>query len=71
MTERPWLGHYDEGVPHTIEYPEITLFELLERSANDFPETTCTIFKGARISYQEMNAICDRLAAGSIRDWRD
>jgi len=64
MIERPWLGHYDEGVPQTIEYPEITLFELLERSANEFPDTTCTIFKGARISYQEMDSICDRLAAG-------
>jgi hypothetical protein len=28
MEERPWLKHYDDGVPKTIEYPKITLFDL-------------------------------------------
>ena len=25
MSERPWLERYDEGVPKTIDYPEIPL----------------------------------------------
>ena len=64
MSEKPWLKHYDEGVPETIDYPEIPCFSLLEHSAKRFPNQTCTIFKGAEITYKEMNDITDRLAAG-------
>jgi long-chain acyl-CoA synthetase len=64
MDERPWLKQYDKGVPATLEYPPIPLFYFLEQAAREYPETSCTIFKGARISYKEMNALSDRLAAG-------
>ncbi len=64
MEDRPWLAYYDEGVPHHIDYPEVPLTFLLEESARKYPESPCTIFKGARITYREMNEICDRLAAG-------
>jgi long-chain acyl-CoA synthetase len=64
MDDRPWLKHYDEGVPHSIEYPEVPLFYFLENAAKKYPNATCTIFKGAKISYREMDAITDRLAAG-------
>jgi long-chain acyl-CoA synthetase len=62
--ERPWLNSYDEGVPAEIEYPEIPCFELLEKSADKYPDKVCTIFKGAEITYREMNELTDRLAAG-------
>lgn len=64
MSDRPWLENYDEGVPQTIEYPEVPLFYFLEESARKYPDSPCTIFKGAKISYHEMNELSDRLAAG-------
>lgn len=64
MDDRPWHKSYDKGVPHKIDYPDIALFELLEEAARKYPESPCTIFKGAKISYTEMNEITDRLAAG-------
>ena len=64
MNEQPWFKQYDEGVPQTIDYPESTLIQLFEDSAEKYPDSTCTIFKGAKISYREMNSITDRLAAG-------
>jgi long-chain acyl-CoA synthetase len=64
MDEQVWLKRYDEGVPHHIDYPEVPLFYYLEENARRFPEAPCTIFKGAKISYQEMNSITDQLAAG-------
>ena len=63
MNDRPWLNCYDEGVPHHIDYPEVPLFYFLEEAARKHPTTPCTIFKGAQISYREMNEITDRLAA--------
>jgi len=64
MDEQVWLKRYDEGVPHHIDYPEVSLYYYLEENARQFPEAPCTIFKGAKISYQEMNSITDQLAAG-------
>lgn len=26
----PWLKHYDPDVPHTIDYPHVPLYRLLE-----------------------------------------
>ncbi len=64
MEGRPWLKHYGEGVPHTINYPEVPLFHFLEEAARRYPANPCTIFKGAVITYREMNDLVDRLAAG-------
>lgn len=64
MDDRVWFKRYDEGVPHHIDYPEVPLFFYLEENAKKFPEAPCTIFKGAKVSYHEMNSITDQLAAG-------
>jgi long-chain acyl-CoA synthetase len=64
MKERPWLKHYDPGVPHSIDYPSVPLFYFLEESARKYPDKPCTLFKGATITYAEMDALTDRLAAG-------
>jgi long-chain acyl-CoA synthetase len=64
MGEKPWLKHYDDGVPAHIDYPEVPLFYFLEESARKYPDKPCSIFKGASISYREMNQLTDRLAAG-------
>jgi long-chain acyl-CoA synthetase len=64
MEERPWLKLYDKGVPQHIDYPVIPLFGLLEESARKYPDSPCTIFKGAVITYREMDQITDQLAAG-------
>jgi long-chain acyl-CoA synthetase len=64
MDEKIWLKRYDEGVPHQIDYPPIALFQLLEEAAQKYPDSPCTIFKGATVTYPEMNELTDKLAAG-------
>ncbi len=63
MDAHPWLAHYDKGVPQTIKYPSVPIFNFLEESAKKYPDQPCTIFKGAAISFKEMNAITDQVAA--------
>jgi hypothetical protein len=31
--ERPWLKHYDEGIPATLDYPDAPLDQLLANAA--------------------------------------
>jgi len=60
---RPWLEHYDAGVPHHLDYPAIPLYRLLDDSAGQQPGRPCTIFFGKRMSYGAIKEASDRLAA--------
>ena len=42
--ERPWLRHYEAGVPHEIAVPEATLPELLDRTAARVPSKVAIRF---------------------------
>ena len=66
MNDRPWIAHYDKGVPASIDYPKVPLFHFLDESARKYPDRACTIFKGAVITFKEMNEITDRLAAALV-----
>jgi long-chain acyl-CoA synthetase len=64
MEVQPWINHYDKGVPYHIDYPTISLVGMLEQAAQKYPKSPCTIFKGAVITYQEMDSLTNQLAAG-------
>ncbi|NTW12435.1 MAG: long-chain fatty acid--CoA ligase [Anaerolineales bacterium] len=66
MNDKPWLARYDKGVPQSFDIPLVPLFHFLEESARKYPDRACTIFKGAVISYREMNALSDSIAAALV-----
>src|SRR4030067_1123253 len=66
MQDRPWLQHYDPGVPHHIEVPPIPLHAFLQQAAQRFPDRPCAIFKGHAVTYREMDALTDHLAAALV-----
>jgi len=64
---RPWIRHYDKGVPHTLEpYPEHTLVDVVRRRAIESPDQQALLFKGSVISIgtleQESNALAEALS---------
>ena len=59
---KPWLKFYPEGVPHSIDYPELPLFHFLEKSTKEYPHNIAIIFFGKKITYQELNDAADRFA---------
>jgi long-chain acyl-CoA synthetase len=36
--DRPWIRHYQPGVPATVDYPDTTLPDLLDQAAEKFPD---------------------------------
>ncbi len=60
--EKPWLKFYDEGVPHSLEYPEMTVPDLLRESAQRFPDRVATIFFGGRLTYSQLQEQVNRFA---------
>jgi long-chain acyl-CoA synthetase len=60
--KRPWLKFYDEDVPHTLEYPSITVPDYLGQAAQRFPSQVATLFMGARLTYGQLKLQVDHLA---------
>lgn len=60
--QRPWVSQYDNGVPSGCTYPAFTLPELLQRSADRFPDSPALVFYGARITFSELNDLVIRFA---------
>jgi long-chain acyl-CoA synthetase len=67
MTDKPWLIHYDIGVPHEIAVPSVTLPDLLEQSARLYPAAPAISFFGKTISYAELDTLVSRFAGALIR----
>lgn len=64
MHNRPWLAHYDEGVPQTLGISPAPLTALLEEAAETYPDTPAVSFYGRTISYRELRDEARRFAAG-------
>jgi len=61
--EKPWLKFYEKGVPEFVKYEDICLPEMLDRSAQQFPNNTALIFQGTTITFSAFKDIVDRFAA--------
>jgi hypothetical protein len=44
--DKPWLTHYDKGVPASIKYEEKLLIDYLESAAIDYPSRAAFIYQG-------------------------
>jgi long-chain acyl-CoA synthetase len=68
---RPWLQYYDEGVPASIDYPQVPLDRLLAESAAKHPDHPAMIFGAAvgsrvmdrALSYRQLDDAVNRFAA--------
>jgi len=67
MSEKPWLEHYDQGVPKSLKpYPEITLIETLRETVKLKPEYPVLLFKGAPMSAAELERLSNSMAVALI-----
>jgi long-chain acyl-CoA synthetase len=66
-TPRPWLTSYAPDVPHDVVLPEGSLVDLVEESANRFPENVALEFFGATTTYAELRDQIARAAEGLRR----
>ena len=59
--ERPWLTVYD-GVPSSLDYPPITLYEAVQQTVARLPDHVALEFLGRRITYRQFGRAIDRCA---------
>ncbi|MFQ5638009.1 MAG: AMP-binding protein [bacterium] len=65
--KRKWLKFYDEGVPHTIDFPEHTLNDVLQNAVERYSNNTAIYFFGTKIDYQEFGRKVNQLATALVR----
>jgi long-chain acyl-CoA synthetase len=68
-----WHEHYEPGVPHTIEIPDIPIYEVLRKSARLYPQHIALrlilrylplgLRVGSSMSYAQLDQASDRFAA--------
>ena len=61
--QRPWLRHYQSGVPADPQLEVSNLPAMLERTATRFPERTALHFMGQTCSYRQLWHDVQRFAA--------
>ncbi len=62
--DKPWLKIYDElGLQSSFEYPKIPLFELIDRAASKYPDSSAAVYMGREYTYRELKSHVDRLAS--------
>jgi long-chain acyl-CoA synthetase len=63
----PWLRHYDEGIPPTLApYPRRTILDYFGDHVRDRPGAPALLFKGATLTYRELDRDSDAFAAALL-----
>jgi long-chain acyl-CoA synthetase len=68
METRPWFKSYDPDLPQTLQpYPESTLLDVMAETVCLRPQHPALVFKGKRISYQELDSLSSQFAKALMR----
>jgi long-chain acyl-CoA synthetase len=68
MLNRPWIEHYDEGVPPSLAYPPGTLVDVLRATAAERPAHPALLFKGTTLTYRNLDRLSTAFAAALAAD---
>ncbi len=64
---RPWVHHYEQGVPAHIDIPDHPLTWILDQTVSRYPAHTAFIYYGTSISYAQFSTLANRFAASLQR----
>lgn len=64
---RPWLCHYEGGVPAQLTIPDYPLTWLLDEAVRHYPGHTAFIYFGEKMSYAQFSSLANRFAVGLQR----
>ena len=59
---KPWLKHYDDHVPHSLNYSNKTYAELFREATTHIPSRTAVYYIGRGITYHELDKLSNRFA---------
>ena len=60
--ERVWHKWYPKGTPNEVDLEKITMPEVLDRTARDYPDKVGFIYMGRKITFAQLNSMVNRFA---------
>ena len=61
----PWLAYYG-NTPTSLDYPHITMYQMLQRAAKQYPNNTAYVFMGKETTYASFMKRIDAAAKGLV-----
>jgi long-chain acyl-CoA synthetase len=65
--EKPWIRHYDAGVPYELEVPGVPVYQFLQRAFAEAGPKPALLYYNRRLSYNHLYAMVTRFASGLQR----
>ncbi len=62
INNKPWLSHYDDGVPAEIDIPKLSLVDLFRQAVEQYGPSPCTIYEDEDLSYRDIDDFSERVA---------
>ncbi len=60
---KPWLKFYGEKIPHSVNYPRVSLYERVMQTVKEYPDNVAFDFMGTTRTYRQLGDEIDRFAA--------
>ncbi len=68
MTDnKPWFKSWPPQIPKHIEYPQVPLQEILQKSAKEFPQKTAIVFGEREITYAQLDLLSNQFANSLVK----
>lgn len=64
--DKPWLKWYDEGVGAEVDIPDVSLMDLIDKAASEFPANPALHFLGVTLTYGELMSLADRFSQALV-----
>ncbi len=61
--EKIWLKNYEQGVPESIDYPSLSLYEVFSEAVEKYGSQPAVSFMGRELTYSELSAEIKSMAA--------
>jgi long-chain acyl-CoA synthetase len=61
--EKVWLQNYEPEVPHSIDYPPLSLYQLFKKTAEKYKQQPAVHFMGRDLNYGALSAEVESFAA--------
>lgn len=57
---KPWIKNWPQNVPESLDYPEISLGNMLRMSATESPQNIAVYYSESKTTFRELDRIADR-----------
>ena len=61
----PWLAYYG-NTPASLDYPHLTMYQMLSQTAAKYPKQTAYVFMGKETSYADFMKRIEAAAKGLV-----